>query len=871
MVELVFDKFWDDHGERYGKALGDQNAYTTGVIGEHNVVLTYMPGIGSNSAAVVAAGLRSSYRGIEITFVVGICGAVPYHVSTKEEIILGDCIISTAVVQYDFGRQYPDGFIRKNSVEDSLGRANLEVRSLTAMLMTRRNRRRLTERLAYHLDTLQNLESDIKYPGTGRDRLFESSYIHKHRGEVKTCNMCLIGSTTCLKDCDAIDCGDSSLVIRKRLSRLTESVKVSPMVHFGRFASANTVMKSGLDRDLLAQDGGVIAFEMEGSGVWDSFATIVVKSACDYADSHKSKEWQAYAAATAAAGLKALLEKWEMSEDTFGSGQYFCQYISLKLTYKVFPEQNPGNKNRETTAATISYREGSPKISVGENRRQEHVEIVQQSEDPEKESQRILLEQAASYEEYWYREAETCYQQLLIIRERVFGPRHLETLWVLDKLGHVCSQQIMYEKAEAFYKTSLQAKEETLGPNHESTLATVHSLGVLLKDRDKFVEAETMSLRALRGREQILGLQNISTLDTVDSLGVLYMILDRFEESERMFLRALHDKEKTLGPQSPATLDTVSHLGNMYLYLARYGEAEKMCIRALQGREEILGPQHRQTLHAVCDLGNVYGDQRRSSQANAMLIRASQGQEILFEPQNVMTMDFDYKLGCLYYREFKEEKARILLEKVLQSRESILGRKHTLVLAVLLYQARVYEAQGNFLEAEELLLEILQSYNEVFGMKHTQTLRTVRELARTYRLQRHFQKAEEMFVQVMQGFEETVGPKSGFTLDAARAFGLVYYVQNKLDEAENIYMRAFQGYTETLGAKHGLTLESIIDLADVYHKKFDLNRAESLYLQAIQGFEETPGGNTESEKYASRKLAAVRTMLADKAKVLGQK
>ena len=321
MVELVFDKFWDDHGEKYGKALGDQNTYTTGVIGEHNVVLTYMPGIGSNNAAVVAAGLRSSFRGIEITFVVGICGAVPYHISTKEEIILGDCIISTAVVQYDFGRQYPDGFIRKNSVEDSLGRANLEVRSLTAMLMTRRNRRRLTERLAYHLEVLQNLESDVEYPGAERDRLFEPFYTHEHRSGNKTCDRCLIGSATCLKDCDAIDCGKECLIIRKRLSKLSQSASISPMVHFGRFGSANTVMKSGLDRDLLAQDGGVIAFEMEGSGVWDNFATIVVKSACDYADSHKSKEWQAYAAATAAAGLKALLEKWETSEDTFRNGQ----------------------------------------------------------------------------------------------------------------------------------------------------------------------------------------------------------------------------------------------------------------------------------------------------------------------------------------------------------------------------------------------------------------------------------------------------------------------------------------------------------------------------------------------------------------------
>jgi hypothetical protein len=36
----------------------------------------------------------------------------------------------------------------------------------------------------------------------------------------------------------------------------------------------------------------------------------VIKGACDYADSHKNKVWQRYAAATAAACMKAFLDNW---------------------------------------------------------------------------------------------------------------------------------------------------------------------------------------------------------------------------------------------------------------------------------------------------------------------------------------------------------------------------------------------------------------------------------------------------------------------------------------------------------------------------------------------------------------------------------
>jgi nucleoside phosphorylase len=49
---------------------------------------------------------------------------------------------------------------------------------------------------------------------------------------------------------------------------------------------------------------------MEGAGVWEHHPTIVIKAACDYADSHKNKEWQDYAAAMAAACLKVLLREW---------------------------------------------------------------------------------------------------------------------------------------------------------------------------------------------------------------------------------------------------------------------------------------------------------------------------------------------------------------------------------------------------------------------------------------------------------------------------------------------------------------------------------------------------------------------------------
>ena len=136
MVEMVFDKDWSEDGAKYGKAAGDLNTYLVGVIAGHNVVLAYCSGIGSNSASQVASGLRASFTQIKIALVVGICGAVPSG-TDGGELVLGDCVISSTVIQFDFGRTGPDGFQKKNDPE-RLAKSSIEIQTLMTKLRTRK-------------------------------------------------------------------------------------------------------------------------------------------------------------------------------------------------------------------------------------------------------------------------------------------------------------------------------------------------------------------------------------------------------------------------------------------------------------------------------------------------------------------------------------------------------------------------------------------------------------------------------------------------------------------------------------------------------------------------------------------------------------
>lgn len=57
----------------------------------------------------------------------GIYGGVLH--SDQDKILLGDMVISKTVIQYDFSRQYPDKFMRKDTVEDNPSKHNKNIRN----------------------------------------------------------------------------------------------------------------------------------------------------------------------------------------------------------------------------------------------------------------------------------------------------------------------------------------------------------------------------------------------------------------------------------------------------------------------------------------------------------------------------------------------------------------------------------------------------------------------------------------------------------------------------------------------------------------------------------------------------------------------
>ncbi|RYP92425.1 hypothetical protein DL770_001442 [Monosporascus sp. CRB-9-2] len=269
----------------------DHSDYTLGKIGKHNVVIAVLPDgeYGTSSAASVARDMMHSFPNIRIGLMVGIGGGAP---SPKHDIRLGDIVVSAprngkgGVFQYDFGKTIQDQSFRPTGFLDQPPAVlRAAVNGIKAQYESEGHQ--LEEEINSVLQKKPRLRKKYGRPDSNSDRLYQSGFTHPPNNEAS---------------CGAV-CDPSRLVVRPERTQDEDN----PAIHYGIIASGNQLMKDASVRDTLVAEEGVLCFEMEAAGLMNRFPCLVIRGICDYADSHKNKEWQGYAAMAAAAYAKDLL------------------------------------------------------------------------------------------------------------------------------------------------------------------------------------------------------------------------------------------------------------------------------------------------------------------------------------------------------------------------------------------------------------------------------------------------------------------------------------------------------------------------------------------------------------------------------------
>ncbi|EJT68913.1 hypothetical protein, variant [Gaeumannomyces tritici R3-111a-1] len=338
----------------------DNNAYTLGRMGHHNVVIAQLPDgeYGTITSATVARDMIRTFPNIRIGLMVGIGGGAP---SREHKIRLGDVVVSSprgdkpGVFPYDHGKRIQDQDFIHTGVLDKPPQL---VRTAVNQLIAQHQRKghQLLAEIERVLERNERLRNDYSRPPASSDRLYRSDIVHGARvaATIRPWPLLLVAAlllapTLLLPQilllpargrilvASAVTVAALSLVARERRRQglpahdsldedecsnicgsdprhfatppRRDGDDKDPAMHYGLIASSNQLMKDAVMRDELASKHGILCFEMEAAGLMNHFPCLVIRGICDYSDSHKNKKWQGFAAMMAAAYAKDLLKQ----------------------------------------------------------------------------------------------------------------------------------------------------------------------------------------------------------------------------------------------------------------------------------------------------------------------------------------------------------------------------------------------------------------------------------------------------------------------------------------------------------------------------------------------------------------------------------
>lgn len=357
------------------------------------------------------------------------------------------------------------------------------------------------------------------------------------------------------------------------------------------------------------------------------------------------------------------------------------------------PDRRPSYVGRATAAIGRAFPEVASATSARCDRLVPHVFAVYGSPDAKQAESAeaagtfnragdYLNQQRGSYDE-----AEALQRRSLEIRERLFGPDHVDVAASLQGVADVFENRGRYAEAGELYRRAVEIKERALGPDHPEVGRTLNGLANSFTYQGRYDEAKALYERIITILEHAPE-PNWGRVGTaVHNLANVYVYQGRYAEARPLFERALGIVERTVGPDAPKSGLSVYGIADVEFVMGRYAEAEPYYERALAIFENALGPDH---MYVAYGLEGV---------AKCRMLAADHG------------------------------RAESLFKRSLAIRERALGERHAQVASSLKSLADLNVRQERFDEAHALLERANDICEHALGPDHPETANTVAALA----------------------------------------------------------------------------------------------------------------------------------------------
>ncbi|KAF4881285.1 Nephrocystin-3 [Colletotrichum fructicola] len=846
----------DEEHPALPKPPADHNVYSLGSINGHNVVIAGLHQPGNCPAATVVAQMRMTFPNLRFGLLVGIGGGVP--VETDNGMIrLGHVVVSKPAGGHSGALQYDHGKARNGYFERTGALAPPPAVLLNAAQALAVQRARLDVDPVQHdvrrIDTTRRRLRRYQYPGEQNDHLFPPHYEHHRQG-------------SCNTKCD----------LSKRIPRTSDDDDTF-VVHRGNIASGEMVVKDALLRDILAQQDGLLCFEMEAAGAIADFPCLVVRGISDYCDSHKNDMWHGYAAAVAAAYARQLFFHLPVDEVQRCSGNarqtaspsfilpfklpgvhsvnhFVAREEELRRLYNelkwtgdrrtvILHGLGGMGKTQTTIAFAKKHRNDYSSVFWLDARDKTALKLSYQGL-----AQRIATETSSVTYINNALSSRDLDETVSAVKRWLDKPKNNRWLMIYDNYDDV---KLRNRGSPSENETGLQVGNENdasetgskaydIRPffpdtEHGAILITTRSSSVKLGQRVQLrkladLEDSLAILASTSGRTDLGKDPDAAVLaKKLDGLPLALATagayLDQVATSCREYIEMYEKAWLRLQKESPGLMAYDRALYSTWNVSLRYIQLQN------QNAADLL------RLWAYFDNHDVWYE----------LLRAGESEKLLWLHKMMEDrLEFDKVVRVLCDHELVEPNATMFDTNA--NLEDDAWMFHAL--------GNLYKNQGQLKEAEGMYERALQGKEKALGPDHTSTLNTVNNLGNLYKNQGQLKEAEAMYERALQGYEKALGPDHTSTLDSVHCLGILYSDQGRLKEAEGMYERALQGYEKVL---HPDTLRTYVPalialehLGRLFEQLGATDRALEHYDRARTGIADVFG--SEDERAGVKKL-----------------
>ncbi|OQE31002.1 hypothetical protein PENFLA_c002G04777 [Penicillium flavigenum] len=833
----------------------DPNAYALGELNGHHIVIACLPAgvYGTVSATAVVSRMRSTFPRLQYALMVGIGGGVP---NKANDIRLGDVVVSkpigtySGVVQYDYGKAIQGGIFQPTGTLNKPPKTLLmHMSQLEAQQMTE-GRDAVSKIVFDALKQNPHMAERFSPPKPQMDLLFLSGYRHAKRDE---------GCDKCDKD---------QLVHRQvRNTR-------SPYIHYGLIASGDQVMKDSETRDCLAQQHGILCFEMEAAGLMDELPTLVIRGICDYCDSHKQKEWQGYAALTAAAYAKWLL--------SVVPGCHTDPQVTRKVRHWMVPFARNTKfvgRQKELTELerTISVQDGPTRVAItglgGVGKTQIALEVAYRVRERDNECS-IFWVPCTSH---------AMIEQTFLTIAQVLGISGVKSADAKEQIRAYLSSErggrwlLIFDNAddaelwlagdrtdpalEDFIPQSEQGRIIFTSRNMELAVDLAFSNIIAIPDIDP--ETAAQILEKSLARKELL---NDRTTMTALLKQLAYFPLAIVQASAYI-------NKKRLGLSSYSALlketeeEAVELLSEDFRDPGRYRDIQNpvmttwlISFNQIQQQDQLAAdylsfiacidprkvPQSLLPSHAAKQQADALGLLNAYSFINSQDADISMHRLVHMASRNWLKTN---RLFSYWIRRVADQLKQVFPDDHHTNRQ--LWREYLPHALALVREKEFKEFQkdciyliwnianclardGRFHEAEVLYSQLMQMNQVETGAEHSSTLAVMSDLALIYMYQGRWNEAEKLNTQVTERTKTVLGVEDPGTLVSMGNLAATYRNLGRWNEAEKLEMQVMEARKTVLGAEHHHTLFSMANLSITYQDQGRWNEAERLTMQVLQ-------------------------------------